>query len=122
MKAERLAQVLKRMTGGHKAVDRSHAFQSFMTYIRARGYAPLLPRILSEYERINVTSEEKNVHVTMVKKHPYKELLASHGIEGEAELTIDETLIGGYRIETESKLIDASYKNALLKLYHSITK
>lgn len=122
MKAERLAQVLKRMTDGHKAAERSSAFESFMTYVRARGYAPLLPRILKEYERIDETTDIKTVHVTMAKRHPYKELLTKHGIEGDAELTIDETLIGGYRIETDTTLIDASHKNALLKLYHSITK
>lgn len=122
MKAERLAQALKSMTDGLKASDRSRVFESFMRYIRARGYAPLLPRILKEFERIDTESEHKPIRVTMAKKHPYKELLAKHGIDGEAELTIDETLIGGYRIETDTTLIDASHKNALLKLYHTITK
>jgi F0F1-type ATP synthase delta subunit len=122
MKAERLAHALKSMTDGLNASDRARVFESFMTYLRARGYTPLLPRILSEYERLVAHSGKKPVRVTMAKKHPYKELLTKHDIHDDAELTLDETLIGGYRIETDTTLIDASHKNALLKIYHSITK
>jgi F0F1-type ATP synthase delta subunit len=37
-------------------------------------------------------------------------------------IEVDETLIGGYVIKTSSTRVDASYKGALLNLYHTITR
>jgi F0F1-type ATP synthase delta subunit len=122
MKAERLARVLKRMTDGSAPADHARAIDSFMSYVKARGYQALLPRILSEYQSLIQRTEKGGTTVSLAKKKDHAELLLKHGITGDAKVVIDESLIGGYRIETDSTLIDASHKNALLTLYHSITK
>ncbi len=38
------------------------------------------------------------------------------------KLVVDETLIGGFKINHQGKAIDASYKNRLLELYRNIIK
>lgn len=41
---------------------------------------------------------------------------------GEMQVTVDDTLIGGYIATHEGKLINRSYKEKLVSLYRSITK
>ena len=118
MKAERLGKVLYEMT--HTG-DSKAAIDSFVTYIHARGYAKLLPRILAEYERLSASAKISNTVVTTSAKRDMKEILATHGIEENVESRIDETIVGGYTIETDSRFIDASHKNALIRLYQTLT-
>ncbi len=120
MKAERLGKVLYEMTT-HTDSHTMGALDSFVTFIHARGYAKLLPQILAEYERLSDRKEEADVVVTFAKQHDVKNILALHGIEKKAQTRIDETIVGGYTIETDSRFIDASYKNALVRLYQSLT-
>ncbi len=122
MKAERLAQALHRMTDGHSSADQRRAVDSFIAFIHARGYRALLPRIMTEYQALMKRTGDRITTVSLARKRDHAEILAKHGIDQDARVVIDESLIGGYRIETDTTLIDASHKNALLKLYQSITK
>lgn len=121
MKAERFAKVLYRMTSHSKASDSRTAVDAFLSYIQARGYRSMLPRILSEYERIMQSEKKSAIVVTTAKKHDVKKILEAHSIEAKAEARVDETIVGGYTIETDSRFIDASHKNALLRLYQTLT-
>lgn len=122
MKAERLAQVLHEMTSNTKGVASSTALDSFMSYIKARGYETMLPRILTEYEQLSASKDESEVIVTTAKKQSAKEILSAHNIEGNAHSRVDETIVGGYQIETGSRFIDASHKSALVRLYQTLTR
>jgi F0F1-type ATP synthase delta subunit len=126
MKAERLAQVLHSMTAHTSAVDSARAYTQWSAYLKARGLSSLLPRILHEYSRIAQKNKRPGVVVTLAQKQNAKtaisNIVAEHALEGDVETRIDETIIGGYQIETESRLIDASHKSALLAIYHRITK
>ena len=118
MKAERLGKVLYEMT--HTG-DSKAALDSFVQYIHARGYTKLLPRILAEYERLISSAKESSTVVTLATKRDMKDILAANGIEEKVETHIDETIVGGYTIETDSRFIDASHKNALIRLYQTLT-
>lgn len=120
MKAERLGKVLYEMTS-QKGGDPSAALDAFVEYIHARGYAKLLPRILAEYERLSQGAKESSTVVTLAKKRDLADILKANGIEEKAETRIDETIVGGYTIETDSRFIDASHKNALIRLYQTLT-
>jgi F0F1-type ATP synthase delta subunit len=122
MKAERLAQVLHKATSSLTKVEAASFTDSFMSYITLRGYKGLLPRVLREYERLVLRESEEAVVVTVAKKSDVAPLLTLHQIEGKAITKIDETIIGGYHIETESSQIDATQKNALLTLYRNLTR
>jgi F0F1-type ATP synthase delta subunit len=119
MKAERLGKVLYEMT--HASGSSKSAHDSFVAYIHARGYAKLLPRILSEYERLSTSAKKSDTIVTAAKNLDMKEILRAHGIDEKVETRIDETIVGGYTIETDSRFIDASHKNALIRLYQTLT-
>ena len=120
MKAERLGNVLYEMTT-HTGGQTKAALDSFVEYIHARGYAKLLPRILAEYERLSQSAKQSSTVVTLAAKRDLKDVLAAHGIEEKVETRIDETIVGGYTIETDSRFIDASHKNALIRLYQTFT-
>ena len=120
MKAERLGKVLYDMTT-HVGGKTSSSLDSFIGFIHARGYAKLLPQILAEYERLSSTTKESSIVVTLGKKQDVQDILARHNIDEKADTRIDETIVGGYTIETDSRFIDASHKNALLRLYQTLT-
>ncbi len=122
MKAKRLAQTLLEMTDGVPSAEVSSVLDSFIEYLKARGYTPLLPQIKAEFEELVGKRVTTQTVVTVAKEQSINELLARHEIEGGATMRIDETIVGGYQIETETKLIDASYKNALLNIYQSLTR
>ena len=123
MKAERLGKVLHEMTTltRHEGAHSKAALDSFVQYIHARGYAKLLPGILAEYERLGQSATESGTIVTLAKKRDMKDILAANGIDEKVETRIDETIVGGYTIETDSRFIDASHKNALIRLYQTLT-
>ena len=120
MKAERLGKVLHETTH-HMGGKTLGVLESFIVYIHARGYAKLLPQILAEYERLSATTKGSAIVITTAKKRDVKDILASNNISEKAQTRIDETIVGGYTIETDSRFIDASHKNALLRLYQTLT-
>jgi F0F1-type ATP synthase delta subunit len=121
MKAERLAQALYEMTHTGKKTEASHAIVAFVRFIKAKGYEKLFPRILEKYEAILKRHKESGIVLTTSRKKDTKHILASLSIQGDVHEKIDETLIGGYTLETKDSFTDASYKSALLKVYQSIT-
>lgn len=97
------------------------------TTLLERGSQKLYPSILSAVvreldgapatTRIRVVSEAAH----KAQKAVIEEALAACGYaEGEVEVTIDNTLIGGYVVEHNFTRKDASYKRALEKLYTRI--
>jgi F0F1-type ATP synthase delta subunit len=122
MKAERLAQVLHKATTSHTKAEAAVFMDSFMSYMNLRGYKGLLPRVLKEFERLHDRSHDESVVVTVAKARDIAPLLQKHHIEEKAITKIDETIIGGYHIETKSSQIDATQKNALLTLYRNLTR
>jgi len=119
MKAERLGKVLYEMS--HASDFSKTALDAFVQYIHARGYAKLLPRILAEYEYLTKDAKESGVVVTFAKKRDLADILVANGISETVTTRIDETIVGGYTIETDSRFIDASHKNALIRLYQTLT-
>jgi len=121
MKAQRLAQALERMTHGKPASEVSSAVDSFVAYIKKRGYLGLLPRILIEFQKLHAQSAKSDTTVVVAKETDIASILAKHQIDT-ADTKVDPSIIGGYQIETEGSFIDASHKSALIKLYQSLTR
>src|SRR3989344_2753508 len=77
------------------------------------GREALLPRIARAFERI----QERKARASV------KDVLKQLRIESRITKTrVDETMIGGWRLEGQGLLVDNSYKKHLLHLYSSITK
>jgi F0F1-type ATP synthase delta subunit len=77
---------------------------------------------LKEYQRLDAKKSRTGVVVTLAHKRDVEDILSKHHITEKATTKIDETIIGGYHIETQNQLIDATHKNALLTLFQSLTR
>ena len=96
----------------------------------ARGRIGLLPRIAKAFARLASRAEMKDSVVLKIarerdKKTAFKEvksLLADESIKSsEVRTSIDENLIGGWRLEGRELLRDASYKKQLLDIYERVS-
>ena len=123
MKAARLAQVLKSMTAEATKAEVSSRVDLFLAYISARGYKPLLPLILAHYEEGVREVTRTGATVVVSYDREIATLLNTHNIDpASSKVKVDESIVGGYQIETENRFIDASHKGALIKLYQSLTR
>ena len=98
--------------------------------LKAHGREALLSRIASAFTRIAEREAKRSDVVLTVarekdERHAHKEIkevLARMGTESkDLKTQIDDTLIGGWRLEGRETLTDASYKKALLDLYTRVT-
>jgi F0F1-type ATP synthase delta subunit len=126
------AQALWKMVeGGMTPVKAVHALRDTLS---AHGREALLPRIASAFGRIaeretkrtrvvlTVAREkdERHAHkeaLAVLKKMGFKDLPAQAGLKTE----VDDTIIGGWRLEGKEQLVDASYKSQLLELFNRAT-
>ena len=122
------AQALWKMVeGGMTPVKAVHALRDTL---KVHGREALLPRIGSAFARIAERESRRNDVVLTVarekdERHAHKEvksMLAAMGIETkDLKTQVDDTLIGGWRLEGREMVVDASYKNQLLELFNRAT-
>ena len=122
------AQALWKMVeGGMTPVKAVRALQETL---KTHGREALLPRIGSAFARIAERESKRNDIVLTVAREKderrahkeTKELLSAMGIETkDLKTQVDDTLIGGWRLEGREQLVDASYKNQLLELFNRAT-
>ncbi len=122
------AQALWKMVeGGMTPVKAVHALQGTL---KTHGREALLPRIGSAFARIAERESKRNDIVLTVarekdERNAHKEvksLLSGMGIETkDLKTQVDDTLIGGWRLEGRELVVDASYKNQLLELFNRAT-
>ncbi len=108
----------------------SKAVRALHEVLKAHGREALLPRIASAFTRIaERETKRSDVILTVAREKDerrahkeVKELLSAMGVGVEDLKTqVDDTLIGGWRLEGREQLVDASYKNQLLELYNRVT-
>lgn len=110
--------------------DPKTAVATLHASLERRGRIGLMPKIAREFRevaeraqaRAQVTltvAHEKDVHWALQDARSY---LDQFGIAKDNVTTrVDETLIGGWRLEGRERFVDASYKHELLALYERIT-
>lgn len=111
-----------------RGISHEEAVNKFVTILKRKGHLKLLPRIVRELGRIQIRHDR--VHGARVRlaraedKEQLREIinkkLAELNVNEEPQMVEDDTVIGGYVIETGSKMVDGSYKSALMKLYRSV--
>ena len=123
------AQALWQMVSS--GMNETEAVRAMHARLEKDGRASLMPRIARAFERIAERNEKKTAYVLTVAResdvaHAKKEIKAFTGEIGEdsADLKtqVDASLIGGWRLEGNERLVDASYKQRLLDLYNSVTR
>ncbi len=98
--------------------------------LEKRGRTSILPKVGRAFARIAAREGAKRAIVLSVAhekdvpeaKRATKDILREMGVEAEdVEVCLDETLIGGWRLEGREHLRDASYKKSLLSVYNRAT-
>jgi F0F1-type ATP synthase delta subunit len=100
--------------------------------LQADGRATLMPRVGRALARIYERESNKRDLVLTVaresdiakaKKEAKDVISAFMGESGTADLKtqVDDSLIGGWRLEGNERLVDASFKKQLLDVYQGVT-
>jgi len=104
-----------------KAVDALH--ESLVV----RGRQALMPRIAGAFSRIAARDQGRNgivlsiAHESDERKamREAKEVLSEMGASAsDVSVNVDDSLIGGWRLEGREMLVDASFKKSLLEMYN----
>ena len=103
-----------------KGKDPKDAVAALVELLKKETRMELLPRIRLALKRI--IAREKNAHPRLYVAHEKdaKHALAKSGVH-HADVHVDKTLIGGWRLETADSLIDTSFKKSLLDIYNKAT-
>ncbi|PCI28383.1 hypothetical protein COB52_03765 [Candidatus Kaiserbacteria bacterium] len=103
----------------HNSLETSETpVESLVQILKREGKLKALPAILKEFQRIEERTSSQKPTVYVAKEEDIEKV----SMQFDAEVLIDESLIGGFRYVDKDTLIDSSYKAALLKLYRKITK
>lgn len=116
-------------TALHRAVqqgtDAAKACESLVLVLAREGKKALLPSVLRAYQRLVFAHKRSGTTITLANtkdESAARAACAKAFGTTDASIHIDDTIIGGYAIEHQSKRIDHTYKSALLKMYRSITQ
>lgn len=120
------AALWKLVEGG---MEHRKAVTALRETLKNQGRERLLPRIARAFQRIAVRDAKKNDLVLTVAAE--KEgataareaaaILKEMGIEADLKTHVDDSLIGGWRLEGRGVLVDQSYKKQLLDIYNAVT-
>jgi F0F1-type ATP synthase delta subunit len=123
--AQALWELVSNGMGVKEAVHAIHA------RLEKEGRGILMPRVGSAFARIAERESRKRDYTLSVAResdlaHAKKEVKAytsEMGIDVEDLKTqVDDSLIGGWRLEGNERLVDASYKKGLLDIYNGVTR
>ncbi|TSC62845.1 MAG: hypothetical protein Athens041674_395 [Parcubacteria group bacterium Athens0416_74] len=107
------------------------AVSAIKAKLQADGRSALLPRVARAFARLSEREAGRNTVVLTVArekderhaKSAAKEILAQLGADADGLKTqVDDSIIGGWRLEGRGMLVDNSYKSTLLNIYNQVTK
>lgn len=104
-----------------KGMDPKEAVRSLHDSLARRGRASLLPQIGRSFERIAMREMQKKRSQLVVADARHEKNARKESGGKDAELVVDASLIGGWRLEDKETLKDASWKSALLSIYGTVT-
>ena len=102
--------------------DASGVIDGMMKSLRRRGTLGLLPKILSIYKKLVKQSASKASVLTVAKDGDADSFKRDKKVGDDVRVVVDEDIIGGYRLESDGKLIDNSFKTQLLQVYRKAIK
>jgi F-type H+-transporting ATPase subunit delta len=102
----------------------SEALKEFVTLVIREHKTKQFDKIIKEYESY-AKKKEGIVNIDIISARELETKLLNKimhifGKNVEAEVTVDESILGGIKIKTEDKILDGSLKTQLLKLKESI--
>lgn len=120
MKPENYALALLRLVkAGDTAKEAVHRLNTLLT---AQGREKSFPAIGRAFERIAAHESMKTRSTLFIARKKDEAIARKESGAAHAEIAIDESLIGGWRLEAGEMLEDASWKSSLLSIYQASTR
>ncbi len=107
------------------------AVESLKESLEAHGRLALTSRIARAFERIATRDRQRNGVTLLIArerdertaKHAAHAILEDMGVKpSDVTVAIDDSLIGGWRLEGRERLVDGSYKKYLSEMYNRATR
>lgn len=114
--AHALWELLQKGERPKEAVTKIHAA------LQEKGRTELMPAIGRAFERLAQREALKNRSVLVVARKSDEAKARRESGATEAELRVDETLIGGWKLFDQGSLRDESWKSALLSIYNNAVR
>jgi F0F1-type ATP synthase delta subunit len=92
------------------------AIESLARLLKKQARLALLPKIGKAFQRLADAHKANRPRIFVAHERDAKHALKASG-RAEADVCVDETLIGGWRLEAENEVIDRSFKKHLLDIY-----
>lgn len=98
--------------------------EKLIAFMHARGHGSLMPRVIKLLER--EPKQEKAV-VTLARESDAQKFtdslaaaLNAFGVsKGEYAILVDPDMVGGYRVQSGHRLLDRSFRSALVSIYQN---
>ena len=101
----------------------SHAVAAMHKKLKSEGREVLMPRIARAFRRLAGEATRQSLETLIIADASHEGHARTEAKVGsEVVIAIDPSLIGGWRLEGQERLVDASYKKHLLSLYRRITQ
>jgi F0F1-type ATP synthase delta subunit len=100
----------------------SVAVTKIQKYLAEKGRAALMPAVGRAFERLAQREAQKNRSVLVVARKSDEAKARRESGGKDAEVTIDESIIGGWQLFDKGVLRDESWKSALVNIYNSATQ
>ncbi len=96
----------------------SEAMKSLVVILKRQGRLALLPKIGSAFRRLAEARRAASPRLFIARDKDAAHAKKASG-SSTAEVILDNTLIGGWRLEGGNEVIDRSFKKYLLDIYNS---
>ena len=94
-----------------------------VAFMKSRGHLSLLPQVIRIVERApnpsQATVTVRSAHDEKKYKDAITKALKDLGIEGHHTTVEDPNLVGGFMVQGKGKVIDNSFRSALVKIYQN---
>ncbi len=100
--------------------DPKSAVSTVVKMLEAQGRSDLLPRIVRALKRLEAKEKNSRTKLYVAREQDAAHARHESGAK-DAEVLVDKTLIGGWRLEGKGTLVDNSFKNRLLDIYNKAT-
>jgi len=100
---------------------------NMLDLISERSHNNMILQIISEYEQLSERGGTGRVVVVVAKQEDaekHKTVIESHAdvFGKEYQVVVDENIVGGYVIRSNSEQIDQSFRTRLLEMYQDLVK
>lgn len=108
-----------------KGTEPAKAIHALAERLKREGRGALLSRVARAFARVAQREGARSRTALYIARekdaHAAREATAKYAQTAKHDVLVDDTLIGGWRLEHQDRLVDASYKSYLLELFNRVT-